>query len=150
MKDLYNIYFTLGDPFADGHGGYSRYHMKSNYSINEIEEAYKKATSLLGFNFVKECCSNSEEFYIQPKYASILAEKGIINKEYLNVDEGYYPIGAYSLAESFNPKDEFVDIFISIVQLILPDFKMEERDLEEEELVLLFGAAYGLTDPAHL
>lgn len=149
MKDLYNIYFTLGDPFADGHGGYSRYHMESNYTIEEIKEAYKKTTSLLGFDFVKECCSNSEEFYIQPKYASILAEKGIIDKEYLNVDEDYYPIGAYSLSEAGRPVDEFVDIFISIVQLILPDFKMEERDLKEEELVLLQCAAYGLTDPTH-
>ena len=57
MSELkYNVCFTLGDPGGDGHANTSDYHMVSNYSAKEIDEAYKKATEILGFNFVKTSC----------------------------------------------------------------------------------------------
>ena len=53
MSELkYNVCFTLGDPGGDGHANTSDYHMVSNYPAKEIDEAYKKATEILGFDFV--------------------------------------------------------------------------------------------------
>jgi len=143
----YNIVFNLGDPSGDGHGRYETYHMISNLASWEIEIAYNHASKLLGFDFVKKCCSEYEEYYIKPEYAKILADKGIIDKEYLNKDGKYCPVGAYWVGESGSAPDEFVDIFINIVKLVHPNFILEERDLQEKSLDVLEGAGYGITDP---
>lgn len=48
----YNIGFVIGDPSGDGHACTN--HIVANHSVDEISEAYKKTTELLGFDFVKE------------------------------------------------------------------------------------------------
>ena len=143
----YNIVFTLGDRWADGHGGYETFHMRSNYTSGAIKIAYIQASKLLGFDFIKKCCSEYEECYIKPEYAKVLADKSIIDKEYINKNGTYCPVGAYWLGESDSATNEFVDIFIKIVRLINPNFVLEERDLQEESLDILEGAGYGITDP---
>lgn len=50
----YNIGFVIGDPSGDGHACTTEYHIVANHSVDEISEAYKKTTELLGFDFVKE------------------------------------------------------------------------------------------------
>ena len=52
-KLKYNVCFTLGDPSGDGHANTSDYHMVSNYPAEKIDEAYKKATEIIGFDFIK-------------------------------------------------------------------------------------------------
>lgn len=56
----YNICFTLGDPSGDGHANTSEYHIVATHSVEEITNAYKKTTELLGFDFVKEVGSEYE------------------------------------------------------------------------------------------
>lgn len=143
----YNIVFTLGDRWADGHGGYETFHMRSNYAPGAIKIAYIQASKLLGFDFIKECCSEYEEYYIKPEYTKVLIDKGIIDKEHINKDDNYIPIGAYWVGESGSATDEFVDIFIKIVRLINPNFILEDRNLQEESLDILEGAGYGITEP---
>lgn len=144
--EWYNITFSLGDPDKEGHGGFETYHMKSNYTVSIIQKAYKEATELLGFDYVKECCSQYCDYYIEPEYAKILVEKGILDKKYLNKGNKHYPIGAYSLAEAGEATSEYLYIFKAIIKLVIPNFIMENRDLQEETLTLLEGAAYGITD----
>ena len=141
-----NITFSLGDPYKEGHRGFETFHMISNYTVDKIQEAYKKATELLGFDYVKECCSQYCDYYIKPEYAKILVDKGIIDKQYLNKDDKNYPIGAYSLIEAGEATYEYLYIFIYIIKLVLPDFIMNSRDLQEETLTILERAAYGITD----
>ena len=43
-----------------------------------------------------------------------------------------------------NALDDYLDIFKRIIQLVLPDFVLTNRNLEEENLSILDGAAYGL------
>ena len=95
----YNICFTLGDPSGDGHASTSEYHIVATHSVEEITNAYKKTTELLGFDFVKE-----------------------VGSEYGP------PAGCYWFDYA---EDEF-----------LPDFEWTSRDLEEDTLYLLEGAAY--------
>lgn len=144
--EWYNITFSLGDPNKEGHGEFKTYHMKSNYTVSIIQKAYKEATELLGFDYVKECCSQYCDYYIEPEYAKILAEKGILDKKYLNKENKHYPIGAYSLVEESEATSEYLYIFKAIIKLVIPNFIMENRDLQEETLTLLEGAAYGITD----
>lgn len=143
----YNIVFTLGDRWADGHGGYETFHMRSNYAPGAIKIAYIQASKLLGFDFIKECCSEYEECYIKPEYAKVLVDKDIINKEHINKNSNYIPVGAYWVGESDSATDEFVDIFIKIIRLINPNFILEERNLQEESLDILEGSGYGITEP---
>lgn len=144
LTKLYNITFTLGDPSGDGHGYYTVFHMKSNYSVKDITDAYNKATEILGFDFIKTCCVKSQESYIKPKYASILVKYGILNKISLE-DTNFYGVskGAYYIDDGV---DEYVDIFIQIIKLVLKDFILEYRNLHEDSLDILDSAAYGLTE----
>lgn len=138
MPELkYNVCFTLGDPSGDGHANTSEYHMVSNYSAKEIDEAYKKATEILGFNFVEKVGSDYEDNELREPYFSILVEKGIIKKEdYEYEDENYL--------NTYLNEDEFIDIFESICQLVLPDLIIDYRNLEEDRIFSLEGAAYGI------
>ena len=133
----YNVCFTLGDPSGDGHSSTSDYHMISNYSADEIDEAYKKATNILGFDFVETVGVDYQDNELHEPYFSVLVEKGIIKKEnYEYEDENYL--------NTYLDEDEFIDIFKSICQLVLPDLVIDYRNLEEDRIFSLEGAAYGI------
>ena len=138
MSELkYNVCFTLGDPSGDGHSSTSDYHMISNYSADEIDEAYKQATKILGFDFVENVGVDYQDNELHEPYFSILVEKGIIKKEnYEYEDENYL--------NTYLNEDEFIDIFNGICQLVLPDLIIDYRDLEEQRIFSLEGAAYGI------
>lgn len=135
----YNVCFTLGDPSGDGHANTSEYHMVSNYSAKEIDEAYKKATEILGFNFVEKVGSDYEDNELREPYFSILVEKGVIKKE-----DYKYEYNGKTLFDTYLDESDFIDIFRNICKLILPDLVIKGRDLEEQQISSLEGAAYGI------
>ncbi len=142
----YNIYFSLGDPWNDGHGISYDYHIVTNYSVKDIENAYMKTTEILGFNFIKEVGIEYEcDRWIPEEYTSKLLSLGIINKENIVKEDPEFswdaPKGCYDFNDT---EDEFIEIYFNIVKYSLPDFEWEIRDLEEETLSDLNGAAYGL------
>lgn len=140
-KNWHNITFTLGDPSDDGHGKTKTFHIQCNYSVEEITEAYKKATSILGFDYVEDVCSEYEERYINPDEARILIEHGIISSEDLE-SEDYYSVkkGSYWIDEC----GDYVDIFFEIIRLVLFDCEWHIADYNEKCLLPLEGAGYGL------
>lgn len=142
----YNIYFSLGDPWSDGHGINYEYHITANYSVEDIENAYTKTTEILGFNFIKEVGSECEcDRWIPKEYTSKLLSLGIINEENIVKEDPEFSWGVpKGCFEFFNMEDEFIEIYFNIVKYSLPDFEWEIRDLEEETLSDLNGAAYGL------
>ena len=135
----YNVCFTLGNPSGDGHANTSEYHMVSNYSAKEIDEAYKKATEILGFNFVEKVGSDYEDNELREPYFSILVEKGVIKKE-----DYEYEYNGKTLFDTYLDESDFIDIFRNICKLILPDLVIKGRDLEEQQISSLEGAAYGI------
>ena len=140
MSELkYNVCFTLGDPSGDGHANTSDYHMVSNHPAKEIDEAYKKATEILGFDFVDKVGSDYQDSKLREPYFSILVEKGIIKKE----DYEYTYEGETRL-DTYLDEDDFINIFESICQLVLPDLVIGYRNLEEQQIFSLEGAAYGI------
>ena len=64
----YNVCFTLGDQGGDGHSNTSDYHMISNYPADEIDEAYKKATKILGFDFVDKVGTDYQDNKLHETY----------------------------------------------------------------------------------
>ena len=135
----YNVCFTLGDPGGDGHANTSDYHMISNYPAKEIDEAYKKATEILGFNFVKKIGINHQDNELHEPYFSILVEKGIIKEE-----DYKYEYDGKTLLDTYLDESDFIDIFKSICKLVLPDLVINRRNLEEQQISSLEGTAYGI------
>lgn len=138
-KLKYNICFTLGDPSGDGHANTSDYHMVSNYSAKEIDEAYKKATEILGFNFVEKVGSDYQDSKLREPYFSILVEKGVIKKE-----DYEYEYNSKTLLDTYLDENDFIDIFENICKLVLPNLVIKGRNLEEQQIFSLEGAAYGI------
>ena len=135
----YNVCFTLGDPGGDGHANTSDYHMISNYPAKEIDEAYKKATEILGFNFVKKIGVNHQDNELHEPYFSILIEKGIIKEE-----DYKYEYDGKTLLDTYLNESDFIDIFKNICKLVLPDLVINRRNLEEQQISSLEGTAYGI------
>lgn len=141
----YNIGFTLGDPSGDGHACTTDYHIVANHSVDEISEAYKKTTKLLGFDFVKEVGIEFQSpFWIPKEFTDKLLNLEIIDKEYVIESDSEWgaPAGCYEFECA---EDEFVDIYFAIVKYSLPDLEWRTRDLGEKILWDLYGAAYGFT-----
>lgn len=67
---MYNICFTLGDPSGDGHANTSEYHIVATHSVEEITNAYRKTTELLGFDYIKRNMKQMDGFHrsIQRSY----------------------------------------------------------------------------------
>ena len=140
MSELkYNVCFTLGDPGGDGHANTSDYHMVSNYPAKEIDEAYKKATEILGFDFVDKVGADYQDSKLREPYFSILVEKGVIEKK----DYEYEYEGEIHL-DTYLDEDDFISIFEDICRLVLPDLIIDYRDLDEQQIFSLEGAAYGI------
>ena len=135
----YNVCFTLGDPGGYGHANTSDYHMISNYPAKEIDEAYKKATEILGFNFVKKIGINHQDNELHEPYFSILVEKGIIKEE-----DYKYEYDGKILLDTYLDESDFIDIFENICKLVLPDLVINRRNLEEQQISSLEGTAYGI------
>ena len=81
----------LGDPSGDGHANTSEYHIVATHSVEEITNAYKKTTELLGFDFVKEVGSEYEaDGWIPQEYTKKLLELKIIDDEYITTEDHKY------------------------------------------------------------
>ena len=132
----YNVCFTLGDPSGDGHANTCDYHMISNYPAKEIDQAYKKATEILGFNFVKKIGINHQDNELHEPYFSILVEKGIIKEE-----DYKYEYDGKTLLDTYLDESDFIDLFEKICQLALPDLVINNRDLKEQKISSLEGTA---------
>lgn len=140
MTELkYNVCFTLGDPGGDGHANTSDYHMVSNYPAEKIDEAYKKATEILGFDFIKKVGVDYQDNEFHEPYFSILIKKGIIEKE-----DYEYEYKGKTFLDTYLDEEDFINIFKNICQLILPNLIIDYRNLEEQRISSLEGAAYGI------
>ena len=140
---MHKISFTLGDPGGDGHANTSEYHIVSTHSVDEIEEAYNKVKEMIGFDFVKEIGAEYEgPYYLTKEQTKSLLNVGIINERHVNHDDSYEwcPVDCYEIDYA---EEWFVHTFFALIKLIIPDFDWHYRDLQETNLDLLYGAAYG-------
>lgn len=138
----HNIGFSLGDWSCDGHCQYDKFHITCNYSAKEIEEAYKKVCDRLHYDFLKECREYKETRLSLDGYVILSSLRIIEPME--NVDEENY--GDVYCSYWVEGIDKFISIFFELVKQELPDLVWSDRDLNEEELYILDGAAYGLYD----
>lgn len=136
----YNIGFTLGDPSGDACT--TDYHMVTNHSVDEISEAYKKTTELLGFDFIKKIGAEFQsDHWIPKEFTEKLLKLGIIDRKYVVESDSEWgaPNGCYEFECA---EDEFVDLYFVIAKYSLPDLEWRARDLREEILWDLYGAGF--------
>ena len=78
------------------------------------------------------------------KFTKELLKLGIIDEKYVRESDAEWgaPAGCYEFDYA---EEEFVNLYFAIVKYSLPDLEWCSRDLEEETLWDLYGAAYGFT-----
>lgn len=126
---MYNFNLVFKDPYNCTIQ--ESYRMVSNYSLEDITKAYKEASKLMQFNFIGYCYGEYENFYMDEEASEILVKYNIIRKEDLHKTFEYG--NAYYIENSTT----MINIFTAIVRLVLKDFELKERDLDETTLNLL-------------
>lgn len=126
---MYNFNLIFMDPY--NYGMQDSYHMVSNYSLEDITKAYKKASKIMQFNFIGYCYGEYEDFYMDEEASEILVKYNIIRKEDLHKTFEYG--NAYYIKDSTT----VINIFTAIVRLVLKDFEWKKRDLSKTTLNLL-------------
>lgn len=151
MKNRFKI--ELGDPSNDGHGKCETFVVKSNKTIEEIENAYKRSCELTGLVFTentdvivngekmkwqhpeyndRKLCVEYESFDISKLAWEILEKHGLDRKTYL-------------IQEEEDLEDEgLLSLFLDFIKLTLPDLEYEIEEDELETLGLTIG--YGRFD----
>lgn len=119
----YNIGFVIGDPSGDGHACTTDYHIVANHSADEISEAYKKTTELLGF--VKEVgVEFQSDQWIPERFTKELLKLGIIDEKYVRESDAEWgaPAGCYEFDYA---EEEFVDLYFGYSKIFPSRFRVE-------------------------
>lgn len=128
-------YLSVGDRWNDGHGQYQHIKVDHNLKDNaQLEAAYNRGTSMIGFNFSKEACSGYEEGSLTKLQYDTL-KKFIDLSPYIYLDdeeeEAYLDNGAV----------DFADTWLKIAKLGSPLLVWEFLDLDKNSLDI---GGYGL------
>lgn len=126
------IHFELGDYSGDGHGFSDSFYKKSNYSVEQITEAYAKAVNIVGVDLVEDVCTDYEDYHVTQEQYDKLLKHGLIEEEE-DVEDFYIDI------------DLYLDIFEAMIKLVLKDFWWIDFPESCENLDILNGAGYGIT-----
>jgi len=114
-----------GDWANDGHGMTQSIIIKSNFTKDQIKEAYKSGTEIIGFDLKSDCCRKYEDDLLTTEQVNKLKSYGIIVEFECEWD------GA-DLSEGFHViPDEYTEIFLKICRLGDPDFNYEILDTPE-------------------
>lgn len=132
MNNLNNIIsLVLGDWSHDGHSKADTVVIKSNFTVKEIEKAYKKATKKLGFDLINDVAADYEDNKLSKDKMKILLDNGF----------------KYELEESDSENhylwiDSFTDIYLFIVKM--GDESFEHIVLEGDLKPTIHIGGYGL------
>lgn len=108
----YKFKITTGDPTRDGHSQTDDFFFISNYSVKEIEKAYKQSCTATGID-ISSCCSDYEDSSIDEDILASLREAGIPDDVIDNVS-------------TYVGVSEFVILVLEFIKLSMPiDFKYE-------------------------
>lgn len=129
---MYNISICLGDLSNDGHGLYEIYHLVSNYSAKDINDAYIRFVNKNGID-ITQYCHDYLDNELYGEIVDFLLKINAIKKSDLE-DKSFYVDGP----------DEYIELFFKLVQTELTNLIWYHRDLKEEEIMSLHYAGYGL------
>jgi hypothetical protein len=129
------INIFVGDRSGDGHDKQMHLTFESNFSKEQMNEAFDKGSKILGFDFTNEVATDYEDSQIPIEMWQKIKDAGYSN--HID-DEEYYnkliakPKSERAPWERSSPKgpsvnmDEFIDIVLFICKLGDPNFEYEE------------------------
>lgn len=149
----HNITFDLGDWSGDGHNHFQTFHIEANYEVAVITDAYNRFCDKYKVDFINSVGMECGGYPIIPEdVTNVLLSLHIINyHNVINVEFGQnvkyikeHERDKYNHCYLFDECiDEYIEIFFDIIKHEIPDFKWRYRDLEETNLSILDGGAYG-------
>lgn len=136
----YHMEFTMGDWSADGHGLKEEWHIVSNHSAKDIEEAVKKFEKETNFK-IRNWAEEYEDSRLPTEDVDDLEKLGFITDT-----ENIPGIEHWDEDYSFDGDSGYVTfIFNVIVKHYIPDFRWETFTIpNEEHLSCMHGRGYGL------
>jgi hypothetical protein len=76
-KQKYIVSLVTGDWSGDGHSKHDTCNISSNIDNKAMEEAYQKATKILGFDFCNDIAADYEDSLISKERLDILIKNGL-------------------------------------------------------------------------
>jgi hypothetical protein len=135
MSEMSNtISLVLGDWSGDGHEKTETIVLRSNLTNKQIEDAYKKGTNKVGFDFIRTIANEYEDNVISAEKLDALIELGLKDFDRIgdDTDEDDYNLDT----------DSFADIYLFIVKLGNEDFEYKILVGESNPEIRIGG--YGL------
>lgn len=129
------IEFEVGDYSGDGHCHSDTILIKSNYSAEELDEAFERVKKVSGLDFT-HICSESDDDIIYEKELNILVKIGVLDKSIVDerkIDNEFHVYDA----------NELTDIALSTIMIFEPTFKYEYYKIQAEHCKTLTGIGYG-------
>jgi hypothetical protein len=111
---MYSCKIQVGDASHDGHGQCDIFNLVSNMPKEDVQEAYKLGSTIVGFDFANTACEDYEDSSIDNEYGDMLKEIGI---NLSKVDE-------YDERLHFD-SESFVDVILQIMKLGNNDLEIE-------------------------
>jgi hypothetical protein len=130
-KETHKFYINIGDWSCDGHNQCDRFLFESNYSVKELQKAYKKSCKTTGVNLSRACAEGYEDPTVEPSAAKKLLELGL--SEELVRGEDYDPEYCHETEYAINGPDAMADMIVWFVGLSMPE-DFECRRTEEHAL----------------
>lgn len=143
---MYKYKVIAGRENSDGYTQTKSVYVETSINKDKIKELNDKLTAKLGFDFVKEVCSEYNEAYLRDgQYERISRFLGRDMGEYFHSISREDSEGENYGSDSFYMEDGkyFIVVLFTLLQKIESfEFKIIEDDTEEIEF--LNGAGYGL------
>lgn len=142
----YFMYFELGDDSRDGHGISEKFHLVSNHSVKDINDAIEKFKSESGLD-ISSWAEDYQDSSLPSEDVNKLVKLGIIkSKENLPGIESWDDENCDDVQYHFDGDDGYISfIFNSIVKHYIPDFTWSNYSIpNEERLDCMDGNGYGL------
>ncbi|MGL4632620.1 MAG: hypothetical protein ACRCVT_15560 [Leadbetterella sp.] len=121
---MYTIIVELGDSSGDGHDKTYQFVIDSNLSQTEINEAYTKATNIIGFDLRRDAATECEDDTLIRKHYLMLQKAGLDLSELeteFNPDNSNSDITDESVVVYLD-FDQYFNLYMQIVKLGNSDF----------------------------
>ena len=129
------ISIVVGDSSGDGHDKTETTIIECVLDIDELKDAFKKGTELIGFD-LENCCTDYEDNDITEYIAEI---KSLFN-------QSEKPMDYYGIEKSYKDSSKFIiysggfiEVWLRIVRLAIPEFTWEVVSPKQIEI-----GGYGL------
>lgn len=142
------VVLVLGDHALDGHEKYEKFLIETNFSVDQVNDAYNLGSQKIGFDFSNDFCDKFEDSIITKKAHDNFLQNGFLDFAKNILHEEYQQDDDFNFLEidvekniCFLTKEIFLDLFLFICWLGNNNFEFEIVDLKKSTINI---GGYGL------